>query len=577
VKTKKKSTTAALAVRGAPGVLLDATAVANDNDAAAVWLEVAYEGSFKGHWMGEFEFTRATFEQIVANFHAHPQYKPVPESITADQIAAGNYGVVQWDMHHASEAPATSGDIPVVGAPAQGWVLDARVGQRADGTATLEALTHWLEPARTYIREKRYKWASVSVVFNAVHPVTKAPIGAVLTSIAVTNQPFLQDLPALAASSRALLDWYPDARTPDDAFGQIRGRLGLPATATVVDAAAEVAKLRSYAAPGATVPAGVDVDAIVSCFRSVLELPLLTTNDEVFAEVDKLFQRLSAPAGATTEEPIMSTNATNTPAAKSPADDLRDSLAMTLAKSRKCDASTVTNTQILMAVESGENAAGDLAALLAALDVPNLPKALSQIDALKQLKVKLDELLPKYEQQQAEIARIDEESALEDVGMALASLNIDPKDESKAPVRASLMRDRKANREKFRTDYKIEEMRKLASAQSATTITTTGGVDPTVALATQRQHGQQTTAAADPFAGVRLGAGGLRIVSPVQDKPGTSAAPKVDLSSFQGRNDVERAIRYLQSQEGTKNLSIDDLNAQASQLVADLRRRGRAA
>lgn len=571
---KRRKQQAITAVRGAPGVLLDASVVANDT-AGAVWLEVAYEGHFRGHWMGEFEFTRATFEQIVANFHAHPQYKPVPEGVTAEQIEAGGYGVVQWDMHHASEQPATSGDIPVIGAPAQGWVLDVRVGKREDGTATLEALTHWLNTARTYVRNKQYRWASVSVVFNSKHPETGEPIGAVLTSIALTNQPFLQDLPALTASLYKN-EWSP-VDGPKALIARLRAELELAPTDPDTSIISKIDELRRWSAPGAIVPDGVDMEHALQTLRCILNLPFLTTADEVFAEVDKLLQQL-APAGASTEGNTMSTTATNQPAAqKSPADDLRESLAMTLAKSRKCDAKDVTNTQILMAVESGANATTDLAALLAALDVSNLASALGQIDTLKKIKVELDKLLPQYEAAQQEIARIDEESALEDVGMALASLNIDPKDETKAPIRASLMRDRKANRDKFRGDYKIEEMRKLASAQSATTITTTGGVDPTQALATQRQHTHQATGAADPFAGVRLGSGGrLQVVPQVQDKPGAGAAAAVNLSAFQGRNDVERAINYLRTQEGTKHLSIDDLNAQASLLVRNLRA-GRAA
>lgn len=563
---------AALAIRGAPGVLLDAATAAADS-AAAVWLEVAYEGSFKGHWMGEFEFTRATFEQIVANFHAHPAFRAGAESAASAELEAGAYDVVQWDMHHASEAPATSGEISVVGAPAQGWVLDARVGKRTDGKACLEALTRWLEPARTYVREKRYRWASVSVVFNANDPVTKAPIGAVLTSIAVTNQPFLQDLPALAAS--IYKDEWVAVDGPKSIVARLRREFELAPTDPDETLISKVDELRRWTAPGAVVPDGVDVEHALQVFRCVLNLPYLTTADEVFAEVDKLLQSL-APAGASTEGNTMSTTATSQLAAKSPADDLRDSLAITLSKSRKCNASDVTNTQILMAVESGENAAGDLAALLAALDVPNLPKALSQIEALKQLKVKLDEVLPKFEAQEKEIARVDEESALEDVGMALATLGIDPNDKSKAPVLASLLRDRKANKAKFVEDYKITEARQLTRSRNAATITTTGGIDPTLSLATQRQHGT----AVDPFAGVRLGSGGrLQVVPHVQDKPGATAgaAGSVNLSTFQGRNDVERAINYLRTQDATKHLSIDDLNVQASILVSRLRAGGRAA
>ena len=543
------------AVRGAPGVLLDASAATTD--APAVWLEVAYEGSFKGHWMGEFEFTRATFEEIVANFHAHPAFRAGAEQADAATLEAGAYDVVQWDMHHASEAPATSGEIPVIGAPAQGWVLDVRIGQRPDGKACLQALTRWLEPARTYVRNKQYRWASVSVVFNAKDPESGKPVGAVLTSIAVTNQPFLQDLPALAAS--IYRNEWPSNEGPKTIVQRLRNEFELAPTDPDTALITKVDELRRWTAPGATVPDGVDVEYALQTLRCILNLPYLTTADEVFAEVDKLLQQL-APAGATNEGTSMSTTATTTPAAKSPADDLRDSLAMTLAKSRKCDAKEITNTQILMAVESGANATTDLAALLQALDVGNLAAALGQIDTLKKIKVELDKLLPQYEAAQQEIAKIDEADALEDVGMALASLGL-PND-AKTPAFTSLMRDRRANKAEFRREYKIEEARRLARANNAATVATTGGADPTVALVTQREHATQQPASI--LDGLRLGSNGA-VVRASQDRPG--ASQRVDLSKVAGRNEYEKAMNWLKAQPGNEKLDLDSLHAQAGDIL----------
>jgi hypothetical protein len=552
----------------APGVrLLDAAG----STAAAVWLEVAYEGSFKGHWMGEFEFTRATFEEIVRNFHAHPAFQAGAEGAAPELLEAGAYDVVQWDMHHASEAPATSGEIPVSGAPAQGWVLDVRIGQREDGKAKLEALTRWLEPARTYIREKRYRWASVSVVFNAKDPERGNPIGAVLTSIAVTNQPFLQDLPALAASVYKS-EWAP-SDGPEGIIARLRAEFELDKTepdTALIDKANE---LRRWTEPGAVVPDGVDIEHALQTLRCIFNLPYLTPANDVFAEFDKLFpaNTTTAPAGATTEG-IMSTATTNTqPAAqKSPADDLRDSLAITLAKHRKCDAKDVTNTQILMAVESGATATTDLAALLQSLDVASLPAALASIDTLKKVKVELDKLLPQFEAAQQELAKIDEESAMEDVGMALATIGVDPADKTKAAVVASLTNHRKADKEGFRKAYNVEAAKQLSRANAAATTTTTGGVDPTAALATQRQHAQrQPTSILDQLA---LGAGGalVRVPQSMQDKPG-AGAQRVDLSKVPGANDVMKAMNYLKSQPGGDKIALDDLHAQACALLATAR------
>jgi hypothetical protein len=544
----------------APAVRLDASAEVD----GAKWLEVAYEGSFKGHWMGEFEFTRATFDQIVRNFHAHPQYKAGAESAAPDVIATGAFDVVQWDMHHASEAPATSGEIPVIGAPAQGWALDVRVGQRADGKACLEAYTRWLEPARSYIKEGRYRWASVAVVFDAKDPTSGKPCGAVLTSIAITNQPFLQELPALAASATQLR-WYPGdcCRTSEEALEAIRDVLGMPATATAQEVGVEVAKLRGFAAPGTTPPAGVDVDELVGKFRMILALPVLSTPDEVFAELDKLFSQINAPAGATKQDNnTMTTQATvQQPAAKSPAEDLVDTLRITLAKQRGEKPDQITYTQILAAVESGAGATTDLAALLAGLDVKNIAAALEQIGNLKKVQQKLNEIMPQYEAAQKQIDEMDQQAAGEEVDMALASLGFDPADQTKAPVRASLLQHRKSNKDEFQKQYQIAERRAAAKRETALASANAGaGLDITQPLATQRQNGSLLD-------GVRLGAGGTVMRQPMQqDKPG-QRAQRVDLSAFEGRNEVERAIAYLRAQPGGDKLDFDTVHIKACQLL----------
>jgi hypothetical protein len=221
-----------------------------------------------------------------------------------------------------------------------------------------------------------------------------------------------------------------------------------------------------------------------------------------------------------------------------------------------------------MAIENSAGAESDLAALLQALDVKNLAGALAQLKTLKDIQTKLNEVMPKYEAAQQEIAKIDEADALEDVGMALASLGIDPNDQSKSAVHASLLRDRKANRDKFRADYKIEEARKLARARNAATVATTGGADPTVALVTQREHATHQPSILDSLA---LGANGVvrRSAPVVEDKPGTSA--RVDLSTFPGANDVQRAMAYVKSQPGGDKLNLDALHERACLVLRSAR------
>lgn len=156
------------------------------------WSQVAAAGEFHGYAGGSrsFTFDEHTFRQLVANFRKHPAYR------------GGSSDVIPWDFHHASEMSACEGSVPTSGAPAQGWVQELEIRHTPQGQAELWALTRWLEPAKTYIKEGRYSWASVSVVFDSVDPRTGRVVGPVLTSVALTNQPFIEGMQKLAASKQ---------------------------------------------------------------------------------------------------------------------------------------------------------------------------------------------------------------------------------------------------------------------------------------------------------------------------------------------------------------------------------------
>ena len=169
----------------APSVLLS---VAELGDRPK-WIQIAYAGEWKGHHQGAFKLTRGHFEKVVENFRAHPAY------------GKGASDVVAFDFDHASEMPPTSAAVALAGKPAQGWVRELEV-RDGDGKAQLWALTRVLEPARTYLTQGKIKWVSAAFNFRAVDLVSGDPCGPVLTSVAFTNQPFLQALPAIAASLR---------------------------------------------------------------------------------------------------------------------------------------------------------------------------------------------------------------------------------------------------------------------------------------------------------------------------------------------------------------------------------------
>lgn len=163
-------------------VEIDVTALgaADAEKPPLVWNQLAKTGQFRGHPSGPFELTPQIFAEIVANFRA-TQNQRIP-----------------IDFEHASEQDPTQGTIPTEGAPAQGWILD--LDNR--GAAGLWGLVEWLEPARTYVREKKYRFFSPAIRFGAKDRVTGQPIGARMTSGALTNNPFLDGMAPLAASDR---------------------------------------------------------------------------------------------------------------------------------------------------------------------------------------------------------------------------------------------------------------------------------------------------------------------------------------------------------------------------------------
>ena len=144
-----------------------------------VWNQVACNGAFRGHPAGPFELNEAVFREIIQNWERGGR-KPIPV-----------------DFEHASEAEATAGSIPQKGAPAQAWIVDLRLS--ADGSGLDGLFDDWDPTARSYVKTKKYRFFSPAIRFGSKDKVSGRPIGARLTSGALTNQPFLDNLPALKA------------------------------------------------------------------------------------------------------------------------------------------------------------------------------------------------------------------------------------------------------------------------------------------------------------------------------------------------------------------------------------------
>lgn len=156
------------------------------------WIQVAAEGEYRGHHTGVFKLDAAVFEQVIANFRAHPAYR-------ADDDGVGCEDVIPFDWRHASEdAP---GDIHAQAAHA--WARELEVRRGADGKLQLWALTRFLEHTRQLIKQHRIKWTSVALWPEAKDPRSGANVGWYLSSIAFTNDPFIQGMVPVAAARAA--------------------------------------------------------------------------------------------------------------------------------------------------------------------------------------------------------------------------------------------------------------------------------------------------------------------------------------------------------------------------------------
>lgn len=179
------------------------------------WINVANEGDYAGHHQGEFSLTPEVMQQLIDNLRASPRYQVGPVELTAKDgtkstAQAGTANVVQFDYEHASEMAPWEGSIPTSGAPAIGWVRDLQTRPGAAGKLELWALAWLGDQIRGQIDRQEYAWVSIAWNPEGVHWITGKPVGAVLTSIAFTNHPFMQDLQNIAAAARV----FPGARAP---------------------------------------------------------------------------------------------------------------------------------------------------------------------------------------------------------------------------------------------------------------------------------------------------------------------------------------------------------------------------
>ena len=153
-----------------------ATALSTGDADGRVWVQIAKAGRFFKDGK-PFELNSRIFDEVCQNFKSQ------------------NIGRVQYDFEHASEMPPSAGNIPVEGTPAQGWAYEFKHNGRQ-----LFALTEWKGLARDYIQNDQYQGVSPAIRWNQKDRESGKPIGAVISSIALTNCPFLTGMAPLVAS-----------------------------------------------------------------------------------------------------------------------------------------------------------------------------------------------------------------------------------------------------------------------------------------------------------------------------------------------------------------------------------------
>lgn len=372
------------------------------------WIQIAAEGDYKGYLGGTapFKFDRAVFDVIIRNFRAHPWY-----------VAGGGADVVAYDFHHASEVDPA--DVAVEGAPAQAWARELEVRDGPNG-CELWALTRFIEPMLSYRREGRYKSTSVCVWPESTDPVTGASIGWTLSSIAFTNDPFIQGMKPIAASRG--FDPFCPPSTPQEVLDALRALFELGALATVDEVISALAKVRAYAAGTTPAPMGVKVDELVGDLRQIFNLPTLTAAPEVLAEADALLVALA-------EAPDVSTIS----AARKDSDLMDHYKTACIALSAKLKLKKLPETDELPAilceaVDGAIESAGaglkeaddQLRAVLGALGEQDVDGAMKRIADMFGQCAKLKAALPALEAYEAAMKESEEKAVEDDVQMAMS-------------------------------------------------------------------------------------------------------------------------------------------------------------
>lgn len=234
---------------------------------------------------GKFDFTKAWFEELIANWRA-----------------AGSFRVpVRWTHAHArNDKPELERDLDRKAAS----LVDLRVTDRG-----LEGLAAWSEAGRKDVESGEVDGWSAEISFRHENRLTGAIGTQILTGVALTNDPFFNTMPPLAADATPTPSDSPAAKdtTMNEEQKKLRAQYGLAETATDAEVLAaatkqgtEIAKLKADSKPVGLSAADVKIaaDAAAEAALAPVKLQLKAAEEKALSlEVDALIATAKAGDG----------------------------------------------------------------------------------------------------------------------------------------------------------------------------------------------------------------------------------------------------------------------------------------
>lgn len=379
------------------------------------WIQLCTAGSYV--YRGQaITITAATFDQITANFRAHPAFSAAARSIFGKPLdeaaklgAAITSGVVALNFDHPPQGGPR---------PGHGWFLDVeRRGDQLWGLCWFDAEAHAGMLAGTW------KWTSIEWSGNDVdnQGVERGPY---LSGVALTNDPFITGMVPIQMGARTArpgpVVWFGPVA---DIVCELRCAFSLPETADVGAVIGEVAKLRTWALGVQTPPLGVDVAGLIARIRALLNLPTLADPASIFAELDKL---LGLAADEQEKEiPMPPTNPTPTDGALGLARLFAGRLSAILRVPVADDEASLTRA-FDAATGKYDEAMGHVAALQKTFGTDD-PKAIAEkLAALMALAEQMTALLGEVAAEHVAEETAEGQMAAEDVQQVMSAQRLDP-------------------------------------------------------------------------------------------------------------------------------------------------------